>query len=247
VVLICPPALADGGATASVDLSATVIPPPCRVYTVGACNVGYDGAVLWGMLSCCHPPSPVTVSFGWDVVSHETDPAGYDNWTTGHRFFWDVFFQARLDGLEPDTTYYFRAKAQTGDYISYGEEMSFKTPPELLVKTLPADDIELNKATLNGKTVGWYGYPEVKVSFGWDTSSREGNPGGYAHWTPTRNARVGDSFSVKLTGLSPDTTYYFRARAERGGADFYGQELSFTTPPKHGGHWNWWDWVCGFW
>ena len=82
--------------------------------------------------------------------------------------------------------------------------------------------------------------PKAKVSFGWDTMSRT-NPADYKHWTSNQNVWVGDTFSAKLTNLKPNTTYYFRARAVRGGVTSYGEELSFTTPSKSP-PWSWWDW-----
>jgi phosphodiesterase/alkaline phosphatase D-like protein len=204
------------------------VPPPCRVYTLAACDVGYTGAILWGLLICHHPPAPVTVSFGWDSVSHKNDPAGYSHWTPGKKLFFGLLFQAALSGLQPNTTYYFRARAQTAGYTDYGEELRFTTPPELRVITLPACKIENKQATLNGMTIGRT-HSKVKASFGWDTVSRAGNPGGYRNWTSAQDTWIGDIFNAKLTNLRPNTTYYFRARVVKGGTIFYGEEMSFTT------------------
>jgi phosphodiesterase/alkaline phosphatase D-like protein len=242
--LVCPPALAEDSPTAEVDLRATVVPPPCCVYTLAACDIGYHDANLWGLLICRCRCMPATVSFGWDTSSHKDDPGGYTNWTPAKKLFFSILFHAPVSGLEPGTTYYFRARVQTDSYTGYGEERSFTTLPELRVITLPARDIEKTKATLYGMTISRLSSPKVKVSFGWDISSHEDEPDGYAHWTSPEYARPGDTFDARLTGLEPGTTYYFRARAERDGAVIYGEEMSFTTPKeKHGGFWNWWDWL----
>jgi hypothetical protein len=227
VALVSPPVLAEEGPTAEVELKATVVPPPFCVHTLPACNVGYLEATLWGAVVAWPPLRGVTVSFGWDTISHEDNPAAYAHWTPGNMFL--LLFNASLRNLTPGTTYYFRAKGQKGGYTAYGEEMKFTTPPEFRVITLPATDIKPRQATLNGMTMGRSRSPKAKVSFGWDTVSHDGNPNGYAHWTSAKSIYAGDNFNYILTNLTPETTYYFRARTERGGT-IYGDELSFTTP-----------------
>jgi len=51
------------------------------------------------------------------------------------------------------------------------------------------------------------------------------------------------AFSARLPRLSPNTTYYFRAKAEGDGTIVYGDELNFTTKkPKKHFWWFWWWW-----
>jgi hypothetical protein len=228
--LISPPALAEDGATAQVDLTATVVPPPFCVITLFACDVGYTGATLWGAVASWPPPYGVTTGFGWDTVSHKDHPADYPNWKAGNKIFLDMVFHASLSGLRPGTNYFFRARAQRGDYTGYGEELCFTTPPEFRAITLPATDIKPKLATLNGMTIGQSRSPKVKVSFGWDSRSHESDPDGYLHWTAPKSVYAGDTFNYKLSNLTQETTYYFRVRAERGGFIYYGEEKRFTTP-----------------
>jgi phosphodiesterase/alkaline phosphatase D-like protein len=227
-----------------VDLWATVVPPPIRVITLPACDVDYTRAVLWGLLAYCKPPSMANVSFGWDT-SHKDDPAGYANWISAKKLLFGLLYYSEVSSLQPGTTYYFRARAKADSYYAYGEELKFTTPPDLQVITLPARDIETKQATLYGKTVGRYRSSKVQASFGWDTTSHAGDPGGY-NWTPWQNVWVGDTFSAKITKLTPNTNYYYRARVARGGVVSYGEELTFKTPPEKKGPWSWWDWLCGW-
>jgi hypothetical protein len=226
--LICTPALAEEDDTAEVQLKAKVLPPPCRVITLFACDVDCTRANLWGLLVCCNPPSAITVGFGWDIVSHRDEPGSYPNWTLGKKLCFGLF-QGPVSGLSPNTTYYYRARAQVGSYIAYGEELIFTTPPDIQVITLPAKNIGKKQATLGGRTIGPYRWSLVKVSFGWDTRSHAGDAGGYSHWTTWQKVWVGDSFYANITNLKPNTTYYFRVRMERNGVISYGQELSFKT------------------
>jgi hypothetical protein len=146
-------------------------------------------------------------------------------------------FSANVTGLSINIIVYFRAKA-VGDGTSYGIEKSFYTP----VYAVPAVDaydvsnITSNSATLNG----WFGTPvtangssgpeiAANVSFQWGVSSRN-----YIYETTPESINISGIFIANLTGLSANTTYYFRAKAVgewMGGWMSLGNEWSFTTLP----------------
>ena len=78
-----------------------------------------------------------------------------------------------------------------------------------LIKTLDATDVEETAATLNGYL---YGDGWVERGFEWGTT-----PGHYTEeWTETGSFSEG-AFSHTITGLDPNNTYYFRAKARKGG------------------------------
>lgn len=96
------------------------------------------------------------------------------------------------------------------------------------VETKDATDMIANGATLNGDLTG-LGYNKgrsvsVDVSFQWGTSS-----GSYTNETTVVARTTKGEFSIDITGLDQDTTYYFRAKAVGEGTR-YGVEKSFTTP-----------------
>ena len=107
------------------------------------------------------------------------------------------------------------------------------------VFTCSAIGVGTTKATLRGWLADLGTAPSVLVSFGWDTESHAGDSDGYANWTvPQVKTRTG-FFKTRIEGLTPGTTYYFRAKAV-GDVIIYGQELSFQTQPG----WNWlWYWL----
>ena len=112
-----------------------------------------------------------------------------------------------------------------------------------VVFTLDAIGVGTNKATLRGWLADLGTAPSVLVSFGWDNESHAGDATAYPNWTvPQVKTRTG-FFKTRIEGLTPGTTYYFRAKAE-GDVIIYGQELSFRTHP--GWHW-WWYWFSYYW
>jgi peptidoglycan hydrolase-like protein with peptidoglycan-binding domain len=100
-----------------------------------------------------------------------------------------------------------------------------KEVPTIYVKTLIPADIKPNSATLMGSG----GINGEKHWFEWGKTTEMTNV------TPQTVAST--SFSYKITGLLPSTTYYFRAitsvasSTERKGEIAYGDSRYFVTPP----------------
>ena len=135
----------------------------------------------------------------------------------------DGDFTAALTGLTPDTTYHFRAVAE-GDGTDEGNDRSFTTDPSSppVVSTGEAGDITNTGATLTGNLTDMGGAGSVTVSFEYGETTSYGST-----TTPQVMTETG-TFNVSVTGLTPGTTYHFRAVAEGDGTDYGGDE-SFTT------------------
>ena len=110
------------------------------------------------------------------------------------------------------------------------------SPPTVITN----DDIGVGttRATLRGYLTSLGTASSANVSFGWDTQSHPENLDRYANWTPEVTMAYEGNFRYRITGLTRNTTYYFRARAI-GDSTAYGEELSFTTHPDG----PWWDWL----
>ena len=111
--------------------------------------------------------------------------------------------------------------------------LNLTVPAEIpQVTTADATDITTSSATLNGSLDSLGGYTSVEVSFEWGTTS-----GALDQETTAETMTSTGPFSAGISGLAPDTPYYFRAKAT-GSVTVYGDELSFittgedTTPPE---------------
>lgn len=91
------------------------------------------------------------------------------------------------------------------------------------VETNDATDIATSVAALNGNLTSLGTASTVAVSFQWGTSS-----GSYTNETTAHVKKSAEEFSFELTFLSPNTTYYFRARAV-GDGTVHGSQKQFTT------------------
>ena len=126
----------------------------------------------------------------------------------------------------PGTTYYFQAVG-AGDGFGTGATLQFTVPalqaPTVL--TLPAISITSTGATLKGNfvsngqtTTTWFKYANNASLFGATTTFAASQSG------------TSGTFTQAISGLAPNTTYYFKAYAQNaGGTATATTTLSFTT------------------
>lgn len=132
-------------------------------------------------------------------------------------------FSTNLTNLKPDTTYYYRAFVLSGGNYYFGEIKSFKTPAgtTCTVVTGTAGSITKNSAVVtNNSFTGITNASSVGVEYG-TNSSLSGALTSYAF--------VGSPFSANISGLSDNTTYYYRAVVDVNGQKYYGAIKNFKT------------------
>ncbi len=203
---------------------------PPQVTTNNASQLTTSSAMLNGNLDSLGNASPVNVSFQWGT----TQGGPYPNATAPQSLTSPGAFQAGLSGLASRTMYYYRAKADGGIYgTGYGAEKSFGTssfPP--YVVTGPATGIGENVTTLNGNLYFLGSAGTVNVSFMYGTTHN----GPYTGTTTPQVLSATGAFQANLSGLSSNTTYYYRAKGDGGQyGNSYGDEYRFTTsaiPPS---------------
>ncbi len=106
---------------------------------------------------------------------------------------------------------------------------SFTTATYPTATTNAATSVTSTTAQLNGYlgTVG--SASSVNLYFDWGTTQ---SYGATVTATPSTASGGGISFTYNLTGLTPRTTYHFRAKAA-GGVTGYGADQQFTTAKKN--------------
>ena len=157
-----------------------------------------------------------TTSFG-SILDNTSRGSGTDN----------VSMSAALSGLTPGTTIYYRVAASNSVGPSLkGDTFNFTTLIPTTVTTLPVSSLGASVATLNGsvtppglETDAWFEYgTDPALTTSTSTSSQPLGSG-------TANVPV----NATISGLSTETTYYFRMAASNSGGTTRGSILSFTT------------------
>ena len=134
-------------------------------------------------------------------------------------------FECVLPGLNPGSTYYFRARAVGDGYQLWirGELHHSDSPSFDLCRR--ATSLTSDSATLNADLTSLGTANCVNVYFQFSTY-----PGLYDGQTMAVSAATPGAVSSHVTGLLPGTTYYFRGVAEGVHGVAYGAEGSFATP-----------------
>lgn len=157
--------------------------------------------------------------------------------TYGPAVYYDIStsFNAPLYNLNPNTTYYYRAVAQSSYGTVYGSVLSFTTSgqnynynynygyTQPYVSTNSATYVYQNSATLNGYVTS-SGVSNVNAWFEWGTSYSLGNSTSYNNY-----GSGSTGFTSSIFNLNQNTTYYYRAAAQSSYGTVYGNILSFTT------------------
>ena len=140
-----------------------------------------------------------------------------------------VTFVQPLSGLQPGTTYYFRAVAATSNTspVVRAETRTFTTksdaPASLGVRTNDASAVSSTSVELRGMI-----NPAGAAATGW---FEWGSTSSLTNQTPAQSFAGSEpsSFSFSLTSLQPGTTYYFRAVGQSAGGSVRGDVKTFTT------------------
>lgn len=206
-----------------------------RVSTQAASGVTYSSATLNGFLESLGPYVEVYVGFEYMLNDGTlTDPA-YSTKTALTKMTAPGPFSAAASGLATYTPYQFRAVAESpveGDQKVIGGYRAFHTLVEealtpITFSASSVSNVTTGTAVLNGYVESMKSYNEVKVWFDWGPSAGFGSTAGQ------QIMHEPGPFTVKISGLLPDTRYYYRTGAlpTIGGiATMYGTTDTFTTP-----------------
>lgn len=133
---------------------------------------------------------------------------------------------ATIEGLSPDTEYYYRLYAKIGDAMVYSNDEKFATSPlgSPVVSTSEITDITATSAVCGGKIISNNGSSITAKGICWNQS---GEPTMSDNKTDEGTGQ--DSFTSNLKNLEINTTYYVRAYATNGIGIAYGNEVVFST------------------
>ena len=136
----------------------------------------------------------------------------------------DSIFSVSVSGLSGNTTYYYKAFAKNAFGTAEGEILWFTTGIGApIVQTSEATNITGSSATLVGNVTSDGGATVTARGFVYGTSASN----------LSQNVQSGSgtgSFTKAITGLSLETTYYYKAYATNVAGTVYGDVMTFTTP-----------------
>ena len=189
--------------------------------TLEAENVEVVSATLRGELTNMGGDSSVNVFFRWGERNQ-----GLINSTSPQSLSSIGTFSETVSGLSGGTTYDFKAVGVNEGGEGKGEVESFTTitPVPPTVETIGADPLGGVTFLLKGEVIE-HGREDVfEVGFDWSTTS-----GWYGNEKNKKSFAYTDDYFEAEVNLTPQTTYYFRAKARNDDGWSYGEEESFRV------------------
>jgi uncharacterized protein (TIGR02145 family) len=192
-------------------------PPTVKTYETR--NIGTTVATSGGQVSNAGSGSVTARGVCW---STESNPTISGSKTLDGSGVGD--YDSQISGLGPATTYYVRAYATNSSGTGYGEVLSFKTTGNApAVTSLQPLLVYTNEATLAARINPYFVASDVSFEYGGTTGygnsvTYNKNPVTYDH-----------SIAMKISGLTPGTTYHFRVKAVNSLGTTYGNDMTFNT------------------
>jgi hypothetical protein len=223
-------------ANGSVTNSATItvfVPALAALTNSPATSIQPTAATLGGQVLSTGGDAPsVTLYYG--PLNGGSTPAAWSNSVAlGVQ---SAAYSQTVSGLAPGTTYFFTASGVNLAGTSWSSpSLSFATPTVNVpaVTNFPASNVQATYATLNGQVISTGGdTPSVTVFFGmgdggtnagaWDQSIDIGPQSG--------------AFAQTVTGLVPDTNYFFTARASNAAGTTWAKPPAGLTTARTNGN-----------
>ena len=190
------------------------------VSTTGVTDITGTSAIGHGLVTDEGASTVIERGFCWSTEHNPTTNDSHANNGSGAGNF-DI----EMAGLTPSATYYARAYAINVFGTAYGEEKEFTVQEGLpQVETREVDNIGTTSARGHGEVIDVGASPVNQRGVCWSTEHDPTINDNHAS-----SGTGAGSYTVYMSGLSQNTTYYVKAYATNGQGTSYGSEMEFTT------------------
>jgi hypothetical protein len=220
--------VSGGGASSNigVPISGAGVNSAPSLTADAAINVSYTTATLPSTVTDNGCTAITSYGFEYSITNGFANGSGTVLTSTNLA---SGIFSAPVGGLSANTTYYFKAFAVNAGGKSYSAQRSFTTLP-CIVPTVATDTVNIATEYYNalvGGSIVDTGCSAI-TAYGIEYSSI----GGFTNGKGTKvyaTSLSGNSFIAQLTGLLPNTAYYFKAFAVNTGGTAYGVQDTLKT------------------
>ena len=205
---------------ANITFSTDALAP--TVTTRTETGVSETDATLKGTVNANNDSTTVTFEYGL-TTAYGTTVTADQSPVTGTT---DTPVSKALSGLTPNTTYYYRAVGQNSVGTTNGANITFSTDaPAPTVTTNAASEISIKSTTLNGTVNANNDSTTITFEYGLTTAYGTTVTADQSPVTGITDTTV----SKTLSGLTPNTTYHYRAIGQSSVGISNGADITFTT------------------
>lgn len=226
-----PQGTADRGAITGIQIvESTPVTGLPEVINRSAASITTTSAILQGeLLDNGDGNDSSTLTFYWGTTDGGTTPSSWAFTTSGGSRTSPGTFSGTVSNLVPGETYFYRAFASNSSGSDWAPEtMSFTTPVlPATVSNSPATGILATSARVGASIIASGGeIPALTIFYGTSDGGIQ-----TANWDSQIDlGPQAGSVDTALTGLSSNTTYYFRAAATNSaGTSWAASTASFQT------------------
>jgi hypothetical protein len=206
--------------TASITVTVNAILP--TVTTSNVSSIGMSSATCGGNVTSDGGAAITARGICWSTSQNPTVNGNHASNGTG-----TGSFTSYMTELAPNTTYYVRAYATNSAGTAYGSEVSFTTLQNVnlpTVTTSQVTNITQTSATGGGNVTAAGGVTVTERGICWSTNHNPTTSNTHA------NSGTGTgTFTINMTNLTANTTYYVRAYATNSAGTVYGEQRTFIT------------------
>jgi len=211
------------GTSYGADMSFTTLGALPVSSTLAASYITTTSATLNGTVNANYLSTVVSFEYGPSTSYGQTVTA-IQNPVLGNA---NADVSVSILSLSPGTTYHFRVKAVNDVGTTYGNDMTFISLGQVpSVSGQSVTTIKSFSAKLNGIINANFLATEIIFEYG--TSISYGSTISPSSGSITGNTDT--NISASLTGLTQNTTYHFRIKAENSLGVSSGADITFTTP-----------------
>ena len=220
------------GATDGQDRTFTTSGPP-RIAYEPSTGIGQEQATLHAKVDPDQLATTYRFQYGETTGYGSEAPLGGQSIGSGSV---PVAVSASLTGLKVGTTYHYRVLAENEAGITTGEDQRFSTVSSAPVDATFVTGVSASEATLHTQ-INPLGH-DTSYYFQYGTQSCQANPGVCTN-VPSSPEDIGAGTEdvereVKLTGLTPGTTYHYRVLDSNSLGGTEGPERTFITTEEAG-------------
>ena len=216
------------GITFGNDMTFETLSAVQNVTTGAASPVDRTAATVHGSYNGDGTPTTWKIEWGdTQAVIHSTVESAPESPTGTHQVSFEL---TKAEGLELETTYYYRLTATNELGTTKGDVQEFTTPPAVAgVVTKTASEIGQESITLNGEFNGngedthYYFEYGLTTKYGQISDEAPGKDAGSPNGTT--------AVSSQITAYEGYETYHYRLVAVNAVGATYGNDMTVTTPP----------------